>query len=137
MNDLFYFTKAQVQLDDIASSAISEKYKVKTRTLGATRFLYIVLNDQEEKNWEVFDIETDFNSFDIEPRKKIDSYQPLSSFVFTFPSTTLPELTSFLKKIIDKYGGWIGMDDDMLIVYNADNIATITKHIYSGSSLGE
>ena len=58
-----------------------------------------------------------------------------SLYVIDFTPSTVLELTRFLKPILREYGGWVGLDDEMEMVFDAGNIeAFADAPIFSYSS---
>lgn len=48
-----------------------------------------------------------------------------SLYVINFTPSTVLELARFLKPVLREYGGWVGLDDEMEVVFDAGNIEAI------------
>ena len=54
--------------------------------------------------------------------ERMAQYPSGSVYVINFTPSTVLELACFLKSILREYGGWVGLDDEMEVVFDAGNI---------------
>ncbi len=138
MEDIFYFSKTSIRLEDIATLAQACGYVCKYYTYSVC-YLNVYYEDQGFWQWsELKASDGDFDSFDPPQKEKIAQFQlrsegpqvepfttlkgkrreipqggdgPVSAFMISYQVASLPKLLWFLKLILGRYGGWVGCDD--------------------------
>lgn len=111
MEDLFYFSKTCITLDDIRLQAKKAGYRCTIFT-NSDRWLNVYYNDHDFWQWSEFhEDKGDFDALEPLQQKKIAAFQPLSALVVSHHITSLPDLVVFLQHILKCYGGWVGCDD--------------------------
>lgn len=135
MEDIFYFSKAAIRLEDIAALAEACGYMCKYYTYSV-RYLNVYYEDQGFWQWsELKESEGDFNAYDHPQKEKIAFFQlrsdspqggPVSAFMISYRPTSLSKLLGFLKLILRSYGGWVGCDDgNFKVTYGFENIENL------------
>jgi hypothetical protein len=122
MEDLFFFTKSDISYKDLEEQAENTKYRTELFDESISdSFLRIYIDDR--RFWDWGKLEGDHGvTFDPKAEKKISEFQPSSAFIISYHVDTLPNLASFLKSILRRYGGWVGCDDDLETIYTVDDI---------------
>ncbi|MBI1929611.1 hypothetical protein HYR99_35860 [Candidatus Poribacteria bacterium] len=132
MEDIFYFSKVPIKLEEIAAHAEACGYLCKYYTYSV-RYLNIYYEDHGFWQWsELKESDGDFDSFDHPQREKMTQFQlrsespqggPASAFLISYRVSSLPKLLWFLKLILGRYGGWIGCDEGHFnVTSNFENI---------------
>ena len=147
MEDVFYFTRELVILADIASLAEEagftprfywtgtpqETLKVGYGPLKPPEVSEIaddgtrhdsVKMMQDRLVWREWGDEG-WGSLEPEDLARLEAYTPRSSFSISLWSTGVPELRFFMKKVLDRYGGWVGADEVWHRTYHAETIHTL------------
>ena len=123
MNDLLYFNAAALSLEDVALAGSQNGYKAEYVQLeGRKSYLdayhggIISWGNTEspelrQDRW-IFDC-TNLDDYDLEEdRSMVEAYCPIIFMSIQYRVAYLCDLTKFLRKIIDKHGGWVyGADD--------------------------
>jgi hypothetical protein len=127
MEDLFYFTQAEVTLEDIERLAHEAGYETTYVQWSTEPWLHVILTNEIYWEWiPIREREGGFDSFEVPAQELLGRYQPLSAFDVTFHPYRPPSLTKlgeFLQLILMKYGGWVGCDTANLEpIYRVDNI---------------
>ena len=142
MEDVFYFTKEAVSLDDIACMAKETNYRYETIQASGvdTGQLRIYYGGQVESwqrsdpsealevhmredywYWEKWDDWLDTTP-EPEHKAKLLEYSPTSAFIISYRPGSLPILKRFLKLVLRRFGGWVGDAEDWSNPYTLSNI---------------
>lgn len=126
MEDLFYFTKANVGLDDIAQIATAAGCQVEQHDTPSP-MLRIYDTPRVVWEWSVLNADDgDFDSFETPQQEQLAVYQPVSAFQITFHVQTLPQLKGLLKQALNQYDGWVGCDDGTFeTIFSLDTIGSL------------
>jgi len=126
MEDIFYFSKAYIRPEEIATLAEECGYMGKYYTYSV-RYLNVYYEHQGFWQWsELKENQGDFDDFDYPQQEKIAFFQPVSAFMISYRATSLPKLLLFLKRILGSYGGWVGCDDgNFKATYDFENIENL------------
>jgi hypothetical protein len=125
MEDIFFFTKSSIKLEDVAKQAEQAGYEYQYLEAHFQDLKVISLKSQ---NFWVF-AEIVPNSgmiFDENPQHRIDTYNPASAFMVSYHVASLPELAMLMKILLTVYEGWVGCDDDFDTIYDLQNIDQLT-----------
>lgn len=139
MEDLFYFTKAEIVLDDIERAAESAGYRC-SYNVDSGRDLKVYFGGYieawardtpesplvryiREDCW-VWSEWSDWASLEPADQLVVAEYSPASSFMISYHVGSLPTLRGFLRRILETYGGWVG-DYDWSRPYDLRNIDTL------------
>ncbi len=126
MNDFFYFTRAAITLRDVMTIAGEAGYRAfcfSSDTSGDDRLNIYYVGEQFWQWIPLHEREGDFDSFAPPNREIVAAYQPVSAFIIAHDVLSWPQLRSFLKRVLERHGGWIGNDTDgWEPVYTADTI---------------
>jgi hypothetical protein len=125
MEDLFYFSRSEVTLEQIQDLAESKGYKHAIftypggRNYSGGRYLSVNLSVAKDFHCEEwFDLDV------LEPGQidLLERLDPASSWMFSYQPRAMPELKAFLKDLLLTYGGWIAQDDDWETIYDVDHL---------------
>ena len=107
MNDVFYFSTAVVELEEVRDLAVSLGYLEKYLS-GSALQLEMKRGAKHWCEWSCFDLD------DAEPeeRAELEGEGIRTSFCITHHSMDLPDLVRLLTSVIEKCGGWVGTDAD-------------------------
>jgi hypothetical protein len=122
MENLFYFTKFNVELDDIAKVADQlgyEAYKVNI----AYEDVVVEFNENNYCRWSKLTFAEFTNE---ENKRKIREYKPTSGFIILYEDASWEALKQLFSKILELYNGWIGFPDDWKMVYTLENFDSLT-----------
>ncbi len=123
MNDLLYFNVAALSLEDVAFAASQNGHKAEYVQLEGEKPCLDVYHggmiswgntespELRQDRW-IFDC-TNLDDYDLEEdRAIVEAYCPITFMSVQYRVAYLCDLTKFLRKIIDKHGGWVyGADD--------------------------
>jgi hypothetical protein len=139
MDDVFYFNSSVIPLSQLKAIAEEEGYNAEYTSLDDHTNLHISLNETyrcsvlTEKGiiettrpqyWSVSGW-TNYASLTSSELALIESQQILTSYIISYHYPTLNSLFKFVKVILNKFGGWMGLDDDWELIYTKDNIDLI------------
>jgi len=134
MEDFFYFTRSTVTFVEITEVADEFQYEHEFFQ-SSNDFLNIYITNSTF--WQLTKIteeEGDFESFEPSDRTKVEEFNPSSSFMISCHLNSLEKLALFLKRLLEKYGGWIGTDlPDFEPIYelsNIDKLPALTRASY-------
>ncbi len=124
MEDLYYFTKSNVDLSDIKRIAKNLYYPCTEYTRTHDQWLNIYFRETSFWQWSRLDeSEGDFEGFEMPQQHVINRFQPTSAFLIEHHVDSKYELVSFLRLVLEKYGGWVGCNDGNFgTVYTLENI---------------
>ena len=130
MEDLIYQSEVAFELGAVKDVALSSGYQSHYKDVAGHVFLDIVVSSSPYlKMWQWVKASKDtFSILSEENPERMVQHTSGTTFVIYFTPSTLPELASFLKRFLLVYGGWVGVEDEMEIVYNAEDIETIVQH---------
>ncbi|MDQ2730947.1 MAG: hypothetical protein M3Y56_04755 [Armatimonadota bacterium] len=142
MEDVFYFTKSIVHVEDIAQLAKKQGWPCILMPFPRMVDNNIMVNQLDvevdvpikrgsaatpyfgNEHWFINeDIEEEYSFWEPDDIKKIRVYQPVSSLLFTYHVASLPVLGRFLKLVLERYGGWVWGSDNR--IYDASNVENI------------
>ena len=132
MEDIFYFTKSQISLEDVNSVAAEQGLSTWFQGEASDRELYISILGEIHSTWCLFG--SDYDSFGPLDGAFVQKYQPVSSFMVTFSLSRTLIVVQLLERVLTLYGGWIGLDndwvrsdDDTVMIYDSSTIYDIVK----------
>lgn len=105
MDDLFYFTRRDVALSEIAN--VARRLDCQAVNLGQ-RGLELVLDDGSRTDWSVFD----FDKLENADRDDLLREGIRSAFCVSHHPVAIRTLLGLLRVLLAEFGGWIGNDDD-------------------------
>lgn len=141
LEDVFYFTRDPVTLAEIARIAVSlgftpwhappeapsavlrlgygsERNREVLSRDGSSRVCTVEKQDYVEwSEWH------DWDSLEPADRRRIEEYQPESSFCVSLHADALPQVRELLKAVLQRFGGWEGADEEWDRTYEADTVA--------------
>jgi len=126
MQDLFYFSRNKVDLESIRELAIARnlecidcRYGLKIMvdgtfdSVGGEDGVDTITTHQEYWDWETISL---INGVDLslspESERFVAEYNPASALMVTFHWETVVQVREFLFDLLNKYGGWVGLDDE-------------------------
>lgn len=118
MEDLYYLTKTDMELEDIAACAEEFGYRHYYVT-RAYRDLVIHYSEDDLCRWAK--LEKDKLALEDSEREQMSQLQLSSIFMINYHATSLPKLVDFLKRILERHGG-VGCDEDWRVNYTIDDI---------------
>ncbi len=124
MEDVFYFTKSEIRLEDIGAVATATGFFIDHRERPSGLELVVSTSEKLHSTWWSFGSE--YSPFDPLPNARIKTYQPVSSFMVTYSLTDTLDVAMLLEQVLMAYGGWIGLDDDMITIFDSSNIYDLT-----------
>ena len=130
MEDLYYFTKADVGLDDIKKIAERTGYESREYIRANDQWLNIYYDEKHFWQWsKLYEENGDFEGFETPQQNVLTQFQPTSSFLIEYHVDSKLNLVPFLKFILAYYDGWIGCNDgDFLKIYTEKNIENLEYH---------
>jgi hypothetical protein len=125
MEDIFYFTRANVRLEHIKEIAESLGYRCFLTSRAHNTWLNIYYGNTHFWQWEELKREDgDFDGFETPQLEVVTEYEPHAAFGIGHHIESWQQLSKFLQFVLTKYEGWIGRDDGTFEVrYNAYNVA--------------
>ena len=130
MEDLIYQSEAAFDLGAVEDIARSCGYQSQHKEVAGVAFLDIAVTPLPyPKMWQWVKASKDtFSILAGENPERMVQHTSGTTYVIYFTPSTLPELASFLKRLLLVHGGWVGVEDDMVVVYDVTNIETIIEH---------
>ena len=138
MYDLLYFNTVIVSLEDVSSVAAQAGYEVEygqTECCGLYLEVYHggklyggnTNNPELQRDRWIFD-RTDVETYDIEDDwALVEAYHPVCFLSVQYRVGYFCDLTKFLRRIIELYGGWVyGADDKIHGMATVDQMQFIT-----------
>ena len=111
MEDIFYYTKVEVTLKDIAQIAQELGYTCESVSQSNMQWLNVHYDEQHFWLWDEFRVEQgDLDVFELHERDRLIKLQVSSSFSISHHVDSWPKLSTFLKVLLVRYGGWIECD---------------------------
>lgn len=127
MEDLFYFTKSALTLQDFWRIAEREGHQCKIHEYPNGPALHIYYSDR--RFWQCVktsEEQGDYDSFEPSEYAFVADYQPASSFVISYHTVSVNSLALLLKIVLTEYGGWLGSDENNFEpIYTVDNIDSL------------
>lgn len=135
MEDLIYQSEVAFDLGAVEDIARSCGYQSQHNEVAGVAFLDIAVTPPPyPKTWQWVKAskETVTTLARLDPERMVQ-HPKGTAYVIDFPTSTLPELAAFLKRLLLAYGGWVGLEDDaaedeMVAVYDAADVETIVEH---------
>jgi hypothetical protein len=113
VEDLFYFTRSAVRLQDLAALADGLGHRSEIFPGRAGDLLNVYYRERSFWQWIPIDVGSgDAAAFDDRSREVLAGYGPTSAFIIAHRVMSWPILKVYLKGILAKYGGWVGSDRD-------------------------
>ena len=128
MESITYKSEVAFELEAIKEKAQSSGYQSDYKSVGNLIFLDItvtLLPYLKQWQWDVAD-EATLRILNETNPKRMAQYPSGSVYVINFTPSTVLELACFLKPVLKEYGGWVGLDDEMEVVFDAENIEALT-----------
>ena len=132
MEDLFYFTKSQVSLEDVNSIAVEQGLSTWFRGEASDRELNISILGEIHSTWCLFG--SDYDSFGPLDGAFVQRYQPVSSVMVTFSLNRTFIVVQLIERVLALHGGWIGLDDDWVrpdddtvMIYDSSTIYDVVE----------
>jgi len=70
----------------------------------------------------------DYSSFESPQQERIRTLQPESGFIISHHDTSTETLLELLKCVFERYGGWVGNDDNTFeTIYDANTIDCLVE----------
>ena len=117
MEDILYLAKQKLSVEDIMAAAQEANYPCEIgRTAADVASSAIRVIPFKGTYWDFCDYAAtpDFKCFEEDDLKTIEAYAPASIFLITHSYVTRPALIKFVKKLIDRKGGGIVTDGDLM-----------------------
>jgi hypothetical protein len=129
MDDLFYFSKSLIHLQDVEQIAVIAGYQCEVKSDANGVWLTVCEQGQTLWQWsELREDVGDFNGFDLPQLDRIREYQPSAAFIVAHHLDSWQRLIDFLKLILSRFDGWIGCDDGAFeVIYTLDNIDRLPR----------
>lgn len=135
MEDLIYQSEVAFELEAVEDAAHSCGYLLQRKEVAGVAFLDILVTPPPyPKIWQwVKASKETVNTLVRRDPERMVPHASGTAYVIDFPTSTLPELAAFLKRLLLVYGGWVGLEDDgaedeMVAVYDAADVETIVEH---------
>lgn len=135
MEDLIYQSEVALELGAVEDVARSYGYQSQYKEVAGVAFLDIAVTPPPyPKTWQwVKASKETVNTLVRQDPERMVPHTSGTAYVADFPTSTLPELATFLKRFLLVYGGWVGVEDDgaedeRVAVYDATNIEAIVEH---------
>lgn len=135
MEDLIYQSEVAFDLRAVEDAARSRGYEPHHQEVAGVAFLDIaVMPPPYPKIWQwVKASKETVNTLVRRDPERMVPHASGTAYVIDFPTSTLPELAAFLKRLLLVYGGWVGLEDDgaedePVAVYGAADVETIVEH---------
>ena len=135
MEDLIYQSEVAFELGVVEDAARSSGYQSQHKEVAGVAFLDILVTPPPyPKIWQwVKASKETVNTLVRRDPEAMVQYEAGTAYVIDFPTSTLPELAAFLKRLLLVCGGWVGLEDDgvedeMVAVYDVTDIETIVEH---------
>lgn len=118
MEVVYYFTQANVRLDELTALAEIHGYESTRTILTGTEELKILYSGKDEADvryWmfiPISEAEGDWNEFGPSEREVVTDYNSMSAFLVVHPPGSWPTLRVFLRDLLLEYGGWVGSASD-------------------------
>jgi len=132
MEDLFYFTKSQVSLEDVNSVAVEQGLSTWFRGEASDRELNISILGEIHSTWCLFG--SDYDSLGPLDGAFVQRYQPVSSVMVTFSLNRTFIVVQLIERVLALHGGWIGLDDDWVrpdddtvMIYDSSTIYDVVE----------
>jgi hypothetical protein len=124
VRDVFYFSKSPVKMSDLASVAHDIGRSTKFVEASDEQILNICGPSDELLHCIRIDpLGRDYSSFESPQQERIRMLEPQSGFIISFHITSHDTVLGLLKCVLDRYGGWVGSDDNTFeTIYDARNI---------------
>ena len=138
MEGITYQSEVPFDLDAIKEKAQLAGYQTDYKYVSNLVFLDITLTSLpylKQWQWNQASEATLRVLTQINPKRMVQ-HPSGSVYVINFTPSTVLELAHFLKSVLREYGGWIGLDDEMEVVFDAGNIEALAddpifSHIFS------
>jgi hypothetical protein len=124
VKDLFYFTANVVKVSDIASIASELGFRPEAIESNKVQQLNVSLPGGQKIAWiPIEPLGTDLLSFELPQQERIRGYEPQTGFIVSFHIPSTDVLMVMLKRTLERFGGWVGMDDNTFeTVYDCDTL---------------
>lgn len=129
LRDVFYFSKVQITISDIVSTATELGFKPQVIETCDGKNLNVFGVDDVLLHWIPIDpLGRDFSTFEELQQERIRSQQPVSGFIISFHLHSSTDLVRLLKCVLERFGGWLGCDDNTFeTIYTSENLEGIVK----------
>ncbi len=135
MEDLIYQSEVPYDLAAVEDAARSCGYAPHRHEVAGVAFLDIAVTPPPyPKTWQWVKASREtVNTLVRRDPEAMVQHASGTAYVVDFPTSTLPELAAFLKRLLLAYGGWVGLEDDAaedepVAVYSAADVETIVEH---------
>jgi len=135
MEDLIYQSEVAFDLGAVEDIARSCGYQSQHKEVAGVAFLDIAVTPTPyPKIWQWVEASKEtVNTLARRDPERMIQHASGTAYVIDFPTSTLPELAAFLKRLLLVYGGWVGLEDDaaedeMVAVYDVTDVETIVEH---------
>jgi hypothetical protein len=114
MDDLYYFSKSNLDLDQIARYAQELGLATTEFSVQGSRWLSVLETPERYSQWNLL---TDgvppdaFAGFEEPQMKVMQEFAPASALVISYHRPSLNNLVRFLKLLLERHNGWVGRDD--------------------------
>lgn len=122
MEDLFYFSKQSITLQEIVDNC--------TNAVALDRS--VILEDQANTYYQGDDFwqwyvmieeEDDFEDFSASLLQRVEDFQPMTAITISHCVASLPRLKKVLAILMENYGGWVTYDlPDEFVIYDQNNL---------------
>ncbi len=109
MEDIFYFSNERILLSEIKKIAESSGYH---RITLASDEQALELGNRNGSYWQIYLLDTVKDIPEPEDKEFLKKLNMISGLCLCHHKNDINELLIFIAKIGEKYGGWIGNDED-------------------------
>lgn len=129
LRDVFYFTKSSVKMSDIAS--IAQEIGRGTEIIQTCDGQNLNVCGPSNELLHCIPIEPlgrDFSTFEIPQQDRISDLQPQAGFIISYHLASSDTLLALLKRILERFGGWVGSDDNTFeTIYDAESVDCLVR----------